>query len=171
MEPLTVSIPRISTDRLLLRELRRADFDRFAENSADPEATTFLSGVSDRRSAWRVYLSATGAWVLDGKGWWAIELRATGEMVGTVGVFVRETAPDHEIGWTVFREHWRKGYAAEAARAALEHAVVHYGAKRVIAFIDPRNVASIGVAEKLGMTYDGVTDFYGEPTSRYAVER
>jgi RimJ/RimL family protein N-acetyltransferase len=170
MEPLTFAIPRIRTERLLLREPRRADFDGFAENLADPEATLYLSGVSDRRTAWRIYLAATGAWVLDGKGWWAIELRETGAMVGTVGVFVRESAPDFEIGWTVFRPHWRSGYAAEAARAALHHAFAHYGARRVIAYIDPKNEASIGVSQKIGMSFDADADFYGQPASRYAID-
>ena len=170
MGPFTATIPRIQTDRLLLREHRRADFDDFAANSADPEATTFLSGVSDRRTAWRIYLASTGSWVLDGRGWWSVELRATGVMVGTVGVFVRESAPDFEIGWTVFRAHWRKGYGAEAAQAALDHAFTDYGTKRVIAHIDPKNEGSIGVALKIGMRFEGDADFYGQPTSRYAID-
>jgi len=171
VESLTVSIPRIPTARLLLRELRRAEFDDFASNLADPEATTFLSGVSDRRTAWRTYLAATGSWVLDGKGWWGIELRATGALVGTVGVFIRESAPDFEIGWTVFRAHWRNGYGAEAAQAALDHAFTVYGARRVIAHIDPGNHASIGVSRRIGMQYEDVADFYGKPTTRFAIER
>lgn len=171
MEPCTVTVPRVQTERLLLREPRRTDFEEFAANAADPEATVYLSGVSDRRTAWRIWLAATGAWVLDGKGWWAIEHRESRAMVGTVGVFVRESAPDFEIGWTVFRPHWRKGYAAEAAQAALDHALGEYGAARVIAYIDPKNEASIGVSKRLGMHYEGVADFYGQPSSRYAIER
>ena len=75
------------------------------------------------------------------------------------------------VGWNVFREHWRKGYGAEAAQAALDYAFRHYEPKRVIAFIDPKNLASIRVSEKLGMRFEAAADFYGAPTSRYVVER
>jgi RimJ/RimL family protein N-acetyltransferase len=171
LAPLTVSIPRIATDRLLLREFRMADFDAYAENLADPEATKFLSGVSDRRTAWRLFSSGAGSWVLNGKGWWALELRETGEVVGTVGAFVRETAPDVELGWTLYRRFWRRGYASEAAKAALQYSLDVYGASRVIAHITPANTASIGVSLKLGMTDEGEVDFYGERISRYALHR
>lgn len=169
--PLTVSIPRITTPRLLLREFRVGDFDGFALNLTDPEATKFLSGTSDRRTAWRIFCSATGAWVLHGKGWWALELRETGEVVGSVGAFVRETAPDLEVGWTLYRRFWGHGYATEAAQAALEHAFEVHHVKRAIAHITAANTASVAVSQKLGMTYEADVDFYGEPVGRYGVER
>jgi RimJ/RimL family protein N-acetyltransferase len=172
LAPLTITIPRIATPRLLLRELRSGDFDGYAENMADPESTKFLSGVCDRRTAWRLFSSSTGNWVLQGKGWWALELRETGEVVGTVGAFIRETLPDDiELGWTVYRRFWRLGYATEAAGAALAFSFDAYRAPRVIAHIAKANSASVGVSLRLGMKYEGEVDFYGDTIARYVRER
>ena len=90
-------IPRLHTPRLLLREYRTADFDAFAANLSDPEATVFIDSA-DRKSAWRIFASQTGLWLLQGAGWWAVELRETGEHVGNVGAFFREGWPEIEIG-------------------------------------------------------------------------
>lgn len=168
---LTLSIPRLTTPRLLLREFRTADFDEYAENMADPEATKFLSGTTDRRTAWRMFSAATGYWVLQGAGWWAIESRETGQVVGDVGAFVRETSPDFELGWTLYRRFWGQGFALEAAKAALAFAFENHHAKRVIAHIAAANAASVSVSRRLGMKYEADVDFFGEPIGRYAIER
>jgi len=98
-----VSIPRIATERLLLREYRLTDFDVYAENLADPVATAHRGGVVDRRSAWRMFAAKMGFWVLHGAGWWGVELTETREVVGSVGVFYRESSTELEIGWTLYR--------------------------------------------------------------------
>lgn len=168
----TVTIPRLETPRLLLREYRSADFEAYAENMADPEVAKFLSGVvADRRASRRAFMAATGCWVLDGAGWWALEDRQTGEVVGEVGAFVRETSPDFEIGWNVYRRFWRQGFAFEGARAALDFTFEFHGAKRVIAHIAASNAASVAVGQKLGLKYEMDVDFFGEPIGRYAIER
>jgi len=167
-----VTVPRIATERLLLREFRTGDFDGFAANMADPEATKFLlSSTTDRRMAWRIFSSAAGGWVLSGAGWWAVEARESGEMVGTVGAFMRESFPDIEIGWTLYRRFWGKGYATEAARAAVAFSFDVHRARRVIAHIAPKNAPSIAVSERLGMTFETDVDLFGEPAGRYVMER
>lgn len=166
------TIPRISTERLVLRGYRASDFEAFATNLADPVVTEHLDGVVSRRNAWRILAAGTGSWVLNGSGWWAVTLRDTGELVGTVGAFFRE-APwtDLELGWTMFRRHWGRGYASEAAGAALAWGFEAHPVPRVIAHIDPRNAASIRVSERIGMRYDGEADFYGERSGRYVAAR
>ena len=168
---LTITIPRLTTARLLLREFRAADFDGYAENMADPEATKFLSGTVDRRTAWRMFLAAAGSWVLQGAGWWSVEVRETGEVVGDVGAFVRDTSPDFEIGWTLYRRFWGQGFAIEAAKAALAFTLEGHRAKRVIAHITAANTASVAVSQRLGMKYEADVDFFGESLGRYALER
>jgi RimJ/RimL family protein N-acetyltransferase len=171
MSALTITIPRITTARLRLREFRSADFDGYAENMADPEATKFLSGTVDRRTAHRMFLSASGSWVVQGAGWWSVEVLETGEVVGSVGAFLRETSPDFEIGWTLYRRCWGRGFAIEAAKAALAYTFEGHCAKRVIAHIAPANIASVAVSERLGMKYETDVDFFGESIGRYAIER
>jgi RimJ/RimL family protein N-acetyltransferase len=167
MEPHVVSIPRIATPRLSLREFRMPDFDAYAANAADPEATKFLSGPTDRRSAWRIFSAGAGSWVVQGAGWWALEVRETGAVVGNVGAFFREGCPDLEVGWTLYRRHWGQGYAIEGAKAALAYGIEKHRPTRVIAHIAHANSASIAVSKKLGMTYETEVDFFGERCGRY----
>lgn len=173
----TFTIPRIRTTRLLLREHRASDFERFATEVADPVARASPNGVMDRRTAWRSFVTGVGAWALHGAGWWCVELAATGEFVGTVGAFYRESAmggdgpPELEMGWLIFRAHWQKGVATEAATAALQHAFASHDTTHAVAYIHTTNEPSIRVATRLGMHYERDVDFYGDPMRRYVVQR
>lgn len=165
-------VPRVTTPRLVLRGFHTDDFESFAEAFADPIAAQFVGGVADRRAAWRMMATGVGLWALTGGGWWAIEMRDTGAIVGTVGAFFREPPSQVlEMGWTVQRAHWGRGVAREAAKAAAAYAFERHGVKQVIAHIDPLNAASIRVSEYLGMRYEGEVDFYGEKTGRYVLAR
>lgn len=165
-----VSIPRLSTERLLLREYRMADFDAYAASVADAEATRFI-GAHDRKHAFRVFAAQTGTWLLSGAGWWAIELRDTGEHVGQIGAFFRDGFPDLELGWFTQRAFWGRGFASEAARAVVRYAFDVRGEPRVTAFIDAANTASLRVAERLGMRYERDADIWDQPAGMYALER
>jgi RimJ/RimL family protein N-acetyltransferase len=119
-----------------------------------------------------MFFAGMGYWVIQGTGWWAVELKAKQEPVGIVGAFYREGHSDLELGWSLFRPHWGNGFATEAARAALEFAFTVKHAKRVVAHIDPENHPSIRVSERLGMRFDtDVPDLFEKPTRRYASER
>jgi RimJ/RimL family protein N-acetyltransferase len=123
----------------------------------------------DARDAWRRFHTAAGYWLLQGMGWWMVEEKQFGA-IGSVGVFRRELAADIEIGWSIYRQHWNRGYATEAARAALEFAVSTLRAERVVAYMAKNNVASARVATKIGMNGRGEADFYGEPAMVYVFE-
>jgi RimJ/RimL family protein N-acetyltransferase len=158
-----VRIPRLRTERLLLRAPRIEDFDAFFEDASDPESRQYIGGALDRREAWRRFLQMGGNWgLLPGLGWWSVE-GPDRAWVGCVGVFRRETGEEIEIGWALHRGHRRHGYATEAAKAALGYAVHVAGAPRVIAYIGPENTPSMGVAERIGMKRVGRVEFYGEP--------
>lgn len=175
--PPPIVVPRVATERLLLREVCAGDFDAYASFLADPETTRFLSGVVDRRTAWRQLAALAGAWTLTGAGWWAVEERASGALAGIVGAFHRETSlpigrdSDLELGWTIFPPFQRNGYATEAARAALACGVERHDPPRVVAHMNPANAASVGVARAIGMTFDGEVDFYGQPAVRFVLAR
>jgi RimJ/RimL family protein N-acetyltransferase len=100
-------------------------------------------------------------------GWWTIEEPTLGD-VGTVGVFRRELGPELEIGWAIDRAHWSRGFASEAARAALDFAAREWRATRVIAHIAKQNGASMRVAEKIGMEREAEVEIYGKVDWRYA---
>ncbi len=165
-----VSVPRLRTQRLLLREYRMADFDGFAAHFGDP-ATTEFTGTHDRRTSWRIFGCNIGGWMLQGTGWWALEPLAGGGMIGCVGAFFRETWPEIEIGWSVYREHWGKGIATEAVAEVLRWVFEERTEKRATALIDAKNGRSLRVAEKLGMKYEAETELFGTPVGRYVKSR
>lgn len=170
--------PRLETEHLVLRALRLEDFEPFFAFVGDPASPPFAPAPPmDRRLAWRSFASSLGTWFLFGAGWWAIEDRATGELAGTVGAFFRETqlplGPESEIevGWNVFPRFARRGYATEAARAVIADAFARHRVPRVFALTAPHNTASQAVARKLGMTRADDVDFYGEPSSKFVLDR
>jgi RimJ/RimL family protein N-acetyltransferase len=116
----------------------------------------FIGGgtAPTREEAWRHMAMLAGIWTIRGYGQWALEEKATGALVGRAGVWFPEGWPEIEVGWVVGREHWGRGYATEAGREALRQAFATLGVTRVISLIDPNNVASRRVAEKLGASID-----------------
>lgn len=151
-----MQIPELVTERLRLRALRQQDFDDYARFMADPEVTRYLGpGVpASRADAWRGFAMHLGHWALRGFGNWGVERRSDGVFLGRVGLFEPEGWPAMEVGWTLGREHWGRGYATEAARASLDFAWERLGARRVISVIHPDNAASIAVAERIGERYE-----------------
>ena len=90
-------------------------------------------------------------------------------MIGRAGPTVHADAPDVELGWTIARAAWGRGYATEAARACAAWMFTTLCLKEVVSFIDPANVASVRVAEKLGQSYARDIIFEGEPLRVYAM--
>jgi RimJ/RimL family protein N-acetyltransferase len=145
-------IPRLATERLILREWSIADFDTLAQLYADGETMRFLGGVMDRDAAWRAMAGMIGQWTLRGYGVWAVERKSDGALVGRVGLIHPEGWPQVECGWTLARGHWGQGYASEAAEVAISYAFLTQPVERMISCIDPDNVGSQAVARRVGET-------------------
>ena len=164
------SVPLLQTERFTLREYRREDFDAFADHLMDPESAAHL-GMADRQTAWRIFSSHAGLWLLDGAGWWAVENRHTGQLVGNVGAFFREESIAMEIGWNTYRAFWGQGIAIEAAAAVLAYAFEIRHEPKVRALITSANESSRRVAERLGMAYEMETELHGKVIQSYMRER
>jgi len=163
---------RLETERLILRMFRESDTDAYAEMMADPEVMRFLGGRPlPRAEAWRSMALMLGHWQLRGYGFWAVEERASGEMVGRVGCWRPEGWPGLEVGWTLRRSFWGRGYATEAARASVDYAFTALEQARVISLIAPENAGSIRVAERLGERPAGEWEVFGTKVIVYAVGR
>lgn len=164
------SVPYLHTERLLLREYRRGDFDVFAEHLADPVSSAHL-GPADRHAAWRIFCSQAGLWLVHGAGWWTVEEKETGRPVGNVGAFFRGESTVIELGWNTYRAFWGQGFANEAAAAAVSHAFEIRREPKIQALITSANASSLRVAKRLGLTYETETEVYGKGAGVYARER
>lgn len=140
----------IETRRLLLRLPRREDFEPWAAFVADEEATRYIGGVQARSMAWRSLAGMLGSWHLQGFAMFSVIEKASGRWVGRVGPWQPEGWPGTEVGWSIVREAWGRGYAPEAATACIDWAFAQLGWEEVIHTIDPDNRNSQAVAAKLG---------------------
>ena len=103
---------------------------------------------------------------------WAVEERETGALVGEVGLQLLELkGPEVEIGWTIGRPWWRRGYATEAAGAWLGVAFGEVGLDEVIATVLPENEPSHRVARRIGMTPAPRRHVWGAEHDIYVAER
>ena len=142
--------PVLETARLVLRPPRLDDLDGWAAFQADEESTLWLGGPKSRSESWRGLMQVAGSWSLLGFGMFSVLERDTGRWVGRVGPLHPEDWPGDEVGWGIAREAWGRGYATEAAAAAMEWAFDTLGWTEIIHCIDDGNTASERVAEHLG---------------------
>ena len=142
--------PVLETDRLILRVPQAGDFERFAEVLGNEEAARYIGGAQPRAAIWRRFLQMPGAWVLQGFGMFSVVEKSSGRWLGQAGPWKPEGWPGNEIGWTFHPDTWGKGYATEAAIAAIDWAFANLGWDDVIHCIDPDNVASQALAQRLG---------------------
>jgi RimJ/RimL family protein N-acetyltransferase len=164
----------LDTERLCLRPFTAADHDAIHAVYADPEVMRWVGHGAHRTPAetaraLRGYADALAA---RGYGFVAVVERSSGAVVGDAGLHpLAGRGPDVELGYTLARAAWGRGYATETAAALVEHAFGALGFPRVMAQVEPDNLASRRVLEKLGMTERGVRLAYGRPHVLYGVER
>lgn len=154
-----IDAPRLETDRLILRTIDPdRDFEPWAAMMADEETARFIGGVQPRAGAWRQMCSVLGHWQVRGYGFFTVEEKASGAFVGRMGPWFPEGWPAEEVGWTIVRDAWGRGYAGEAAAACLDWVFDALGWQAVVHLIDSENRASQRVAEKLGSRKQGYID-------------
>jgi RimJ/RimL family protein N-acetyltransferase len=142
--------PTLETERLILRPPIQEDLDGWAAVMADPEGQRYLGGPQPRAVAWRHMATMTGAWSLLGFSMFSVLRKDTGEWIGRIGPWQPEGWPGTEVGWGILRAAWGRGYAYEAAVASADWAFNHLGWGEMIHTIDPENMASIKLAQRLG---------------------
>jgi RimJ/RimL family protein N-acetyltransferase len=162
--------PVLETARLVLRPFRADDADAQAAMMGDAQVMRHLGGQPlSREDAWRKLLCGAGCWSLFGWGYWAVERRADGRMIGQIGFsdFKRDVTPPieniPEMGWLFAADAGGQGHATEAGLAALEWIDSVVEPPQVTAIIDAANAASIRVAEKLGFATREQARYKGEP--------
>lgn len=163
--------PDVLTERLRLRAHTAADFEACIPMWNDPIVTRFIGGRAyTPEEVWQRVQRYAGSWVLVGHGFWVIEEKATGKLVGEIGIMdaKRDIDPpfgeDRELGWALLPEAHGKGYASEALEAVLGWEMAIFNAACVVAMIDPDNAPSIRLAERFGFRERVRTTYRDVPT-------
>ena len=148
------TVPVIETERLILRQPVPSDWDAFRDFAMSDRAAT-LGGPHDLGRAWRIFAGELGHWVIHNHGMWAVTVKGDDTAVALIGPWCPADWPENEIGWMVLSATAEgKGIAAEAARAAIDHAFNVLNWNTVVSYIAPGNTRSIALAERLGATLD-----------------
>jgi RimJ/RimL family protein N-acetyltransferase len=170
---------RLVTERLVLRRWRAEDVEPYAAMCADPEVMRWIGDGSTlgldecRRAVERFEL----LWAQNGFGLFALEEKASAQLIGFVGLaiptFLPEILPAIEIGWRLARHAWGKGFATEAARAALAFGFGRPELDRIVSIHQRGNIASGRIMQKLGMRLerDTVHPTWKRPIVVYDINR
>jgi RimJ/RimL family protein N-acetyltransferase len=158
----------ITTERLRLRPLTEADADWWVRLHADNEVNRFVGSYTREQAAARLR-DIQQQWTQRGHGLCAVELRGTGQTIGRCGLNWWEQFGETEIGWTIARTHWRRGYATEAAQAVLAWGFGSLELKQITAMIHHGNTASSAVAQRLGFTPLREDTVLNRPCTVYAL--
>lgn len=154
--------PERHTRRLVLRAFGDADRDPFAALNRDPEVVRHLQGPLSRERSDAFVDRIDACWRERGYGLWALELAATGELLGYTGLWPADflpSGPGVEVGWRLRRSAWGHGYAPEAAHEALRFGFEEVGLDEIVSFTAVGNTASLRVMEKIGLRRDPARDF------------
>jgi RimJ/RimL family protein N-acetyltransferase len=147
----------LRTARLLLRPWHDQDDAAFAELAANPAVMEYLLLLPGWPARKRAH------WEKHGFGQWVVEIPGETGFIGVVGLetvsYEAHFTPAVEVAWRLARAYWGKGYATEAARAALDYGFEKLGLEEIVALTVPANWRSRRVMERLGMNRDPAEDF------------
>ena len=164
----------LTTARLHLRPFTAADHEAIHAVYSDPEVMRYVGHgahrtMAETANALRIYGDVLAR---RGYSFLAVTEREGGALVGDGGLHpLGGRGPDVELGYTLSRRAWGRGYATEIGQALVAHAFDVLGVDRVVAQVEPANHASRRVLEKLGMSERELRRAYGRPHLLYALER
>jgi RimJ/RimL family protein N-acetyltransferase len=165
-----MTIPTLTTERLILRGFRREDFAGVYALWSDPR-TGRLMGMQpmSEEDCWAKFLRSFGAWQVNGFGFWAVEEKASGNFVGELGFLNAKRAiepplPVPEMGWSFSPSMQGRGYATEGVAAAIRWGEDHFGRARFSAIIAPENEPPLKLARKFGFAEVARTTYKDHPT-------
>jgi RimJ/RimL family protein N-acetyltransferase len=154
----------LETPRLVVRNWEEADRALFHEINSDERVMEFFPWRRNRAQSDEMMDFIAARTRETGYGFYALQDKASGEVMGFCGLWQPDIAPilpagTVEIGWRLAERYWGKGYVTEAAEALLRHAFVDEGLTEVVSFAVADNHRSTAVMERIGMTHDPKRDF------------
>lgn len=151
----TKQLIELETERLKLRAWQESDLQPFAELNADKDVMLYFPSVLTREQSDNLADKFQHLILDHGWGFWAVELKATGQFIGFTGLNTQPEqfifSPCVEIGWRFAKQYWHQGYATEAAKACLKFAFEALQLNEVVSFTAVHNTASEHVMQRLGM--------------------
>jgi RimJ/RimL family protein N-acetyltransferase len=173
--PPQASGPVIETEHLWLRQWQARDMAPYTAMLSDPGTARFITvdgkPVVDTMTGWRHAVVMAGHWTLHGFGMFAVEEKSSGRFAGRVGPWSPPGWPGFEVGWGIASEFRGKGYAVEAARASIDWAFATFEIERIVHCIDRDNIASQGVARRLGAHKDREIELFGHVADLWVTPR
>lgn len=146
----------VTTGRLVLRPVWGGDLPDLAALKADPRAFgMLLGGVRSHQRATEELAEEIAFWGRHRVGMWTVRVRGSDEMVGLTGIMLRADGRGMALRFTLRPQRWGRGYASEAAGAALRYAHERAGLARVVAVARETNTASREVLGAIGMRVHG----------------
>ena len=127
--------------------------------NADPAVMEYLSGLMTRSESDAFIDHSEAFWNEHGYGRWAVEVPGEAECIGFVGIHTLSYMQKDEIGWRIAQRYWGRGYATEAARAALDDGFDRVGLDEIVSVTVPANIRSRHVMERIGLRHDSSRDF------------
>lgn len=162
----------IETQRLIIREFQREDFQQLAPILAHPEVMKFSpTGTLSILQVQEKIKGFIDSYTKHGFGKWAVIFKATNELIGYCGIALEiiDEQVEKEIGYRLDREFWRKGLATEAALATLEYGFNQLQLPYILGIVEQANIASVKVLKKIGMRYKKETIFQGIKMDVYRI--
>ena len=153
------SMPKLETDRLILRRMHMRDAEDIFAYSRDPEVARHVlwaaqKDVSEAKEYCRYMMKRYRA---DQPSSWGIILKKSGRLVGTIGYMDHsEDNASVEVGYSLSRSLWNGGYMTEALRCVIAHTFENMDINRIEAQHELENPSSGRVMEKCGMRKEGV---------------
>ena len=148
-----MNIPVLETARLVMRGPEAEDYPDFKATFTSYRAR-FMGGPLNPYESWMLYAAEIGHWQIRGYGMWMIHDKATDETYGMAGGWKPAKWPEPEIAWVIWPEKAGRGYALEAVHAARHYLYDQLGWEGAVSYIDPKNLDSIRLAERLGAWKD-----------------
>jgi RimJ/RimL family protein N-acetyltransferase len=164
-------VDALTTDRLDLRPFTPADVGPISATYGDPVVMRYVGHgvVATPDGVQRMLNEYIGHQQRRGFSVWAVIERATGDLIGDAGLYTRSDG-DVELGYTLRRASWGRGYATEAATAWVQAAFGVLGLEALVAQTDVPNTDSARVLEKAGFTPVGTRMAYGREHRVFALD-
>jgi len=146
------------SDRLVLREFTRDDFDGVHKYANDPEVVKFMSWGPNTRTETRRFIEKTiQSQVVKPRTSYELAIELDHELIGGCGLTIHSLSDKRaEIGYCVRRIDWGKGVGTEVASELIRFGFNTLKMHRIEAKCDPENIASYKIMEKNGMQKEGI---------------